>query len=95
MQMHKDIVYDYPPLVNKLGRSGLCEVQGMYIPQKLITVQGHPEFDEEIMAQLLGGRLKQGVFGKDVYEDGMARVSDKQDGLDIMAAVLRFMLDGR
>ena len=93
--MHKDIVYDYPPLVAKLGRSRLCEVQGMYIPRKLITVQGHPEFDEEIMAQILEGRLKQGLFDKDVFEDGMARASKKQDGLDIMAAILRFMLDGR
>ena len=93
--MHKDIVYDYPPLVEKLGRSDLCEVQGMYIPQRLISVQGHPEFIEEIMTELLEGRFEKGVFGKDVYDGGMKRAGHSQDGLIVAAVFLRFMLEGR
>lgn len=95
MQMHGDIVYDYPPLVEPLGRSHLCEVQGMYIPQRLISVQGHPEFTEEIMGEILAGRYKTGLFDKHVYEDGMSRAGKKQDGVEIAAAFLRFMLEGR
>jgi hypothetical protein len=95
MQMHRDILYDYPPLVEKLGTTSLCEVQGMYSPRKLITVQGHPEFNEEIMKEILEGRKAQGLFEKKIFDDGWARASESQDGVDIAAAFLRFMLDGR
>ena len=93
--MHKDIVYDYPPLVEKLGRSPLCEVQGMYVPQRLISVQGHPEFQQEIMEEIMRGRMKQGIFDKHVFEDGLARVGRRQDGVETAGAFLRFMLEGR
>ena len=95
MQMHKDIVYDYPPHVEKLGRSPLCEVQGMYVPQRLISVQGHPEFVQEIMEEILKGRVEQGLFDKHVFADGMSRAGKQQDGLDVAAAFLRFMFEGR
>ena len=93
MQMHQDIIYDYPPLVEKLGQSPLCEVQGMYVPQKLISIQGHPEFVQDIMEEILEAR--RGRFDKGVYEDGMSRVSKQQDGIVVAAAFLRFMLEGR
>ena len=95
MQMHKDIVYEYPPNVEPLGRSDLCEVQGMYLPERLISVQGHPEFVQEIMEEILEGRRKQGLFGDGVFEGGMARAGKGQDGVEVAAAFLRFMLEGR
>ena len=91
--MHKDIVYDYPPLVEKLGSSPICTVQGMHIPRKLITVQGHPEFNEEIMTEILKGRHATGLFDDTLYQDALARASEPQDGLHIAAAFLRFMKD--
>ena len=93
--MHKDIVYDYPPLVEKLGSSPLCDVQGMYIPRRLITVQGHPEFDEEIMIEILKGRRDQGILDESLFHNAISRAGDPHDGLDVAAAFLRFMKDGR
>ncbi|QIW98944.1 hypothetical protein AMS68_004462 [Peltaster fructicola] len=52
-QMHRDIVYTLPPSVESLGRSPVCEVQGMYARKRLITVQGHPEFTAEIVDELI------------------------------------------
>lgn len=95
MQMHKDIVYDYPPLVEKLGSSSLCEVQGMHIPRRLITVQGHPEFDKEIMVEILKGRRDQGILDENLFQDAISRAGHSQDGLDVAATFLRFMKDGR
>ena len=37
--MHKDIVFEYPEGVEKLGGSPRCLVQGMYKKGKLISVQ--------------------------------------------------------
>ena len=95
MQMHKDIVYDYPPHVEKLGRTPLCEVQGMYVPRKLISVQGHPEFTQEIVEEILEWRAERGLLDRKVFADGMSRAGEQHDGLDVFAAFLRFMLEGR
>ena len=91
-QMHKDLVYYYPEGVEDLGSSGSCKVQGMYVPRKLVTVQGHPEFTKEIVADLLENRHKQKIFGNEIYEDGMARVGNPQDGVLVAQAFLRFVM---
>ena len=88
-------MYDYPPLVEKLGSSPTCSVQGMHIPRKLITVQGHPEFNEEIMTEILKARHAAGLFDDTLYQDAIARAKAPQDGLHIAAAFLRFMMEGQ
>ena len=91
--MHKDIVYHYPNDVLKLGSSPTCEVQGMYIPQRVITIQGHPEFNQEIVTELLEVRHQQHIFNDDTFEDAMSRVGKPQDGVTVSKAFLRFVLE--
>ena len=91
--MHKDIVYHYPPGVEQLGSSSSCQVQGMYIPRKMITVQGHPEFTEDIVRELLVARHEQGIFDDEVFEDAIRSVGDEQDGVLVAAAFLRFLME--
>lgn len=91
-QMHKDNVYHYPEGVQELGSSGPCKVQGMYIPGVLITVQGHPEFTEEIVTELLETRYEQGIFDEKMYKDGMARVGHSHDGVAVAQAFLKFVM---
>lgn len=89
--MHKDLVYHYPTGVEELGSSDSCKVQGMYISGRVITVQGHPEFTEEIERELLENRHQLGIFGQDMYEEAMARVGKEQDGVVVGQAFLRFL----
>lgn len=91
--MHRDIVFDCPPNVEQLGSSPRCKVQGMYAKKRLLTVQGHPEFSNEIVAELLEMRHKQGIFNDKVYEDGIARVGKDHDGVAVAMAFLRFLLE--
>ncbi|KAL8822661.1 MAG: hypothetical protein Q9191_006606 [Dirinaria sp. TL-2023a] len=77
--------------VTPLGTSPVCEVQGMYLPRKLITLQGHPEFNEEIMLELLKAGDAIGFTDKTLYSDAMNRVYDKHDGTLIAAAMLEFV----
>lgn len=93
-QMHKDLVYYYPEGVEELGSSDKCKVQGMYIPKKLITVQGHPEFSEEIVKELIITRHEQGIFDEKMYEDAMARVGRHHDGVLVAQGFLKFLLEG-
>ncbi|KAL6719203.1 hypothetical protein ACLMJK_003440 [Lecanora helva] len=93
-QMHKDLVYHYPSSpssLEPLGSSDACKVQGMYIPERALSVQGHPEFTEEIVRELLGYRRAQGIFDDRIYEEAMSRVGDNQDGVMVGQAFLRFL----
>ncbi|KAM0691592.1 hypothetical protein Q7P36_007791 [Cladosporium allicinum] len=92
-QMHQDAVFTYPPSVEHLGHSPSCHVQGMYERKRLITTQGHPEFDEDIVAELLENRHDRGVFDDRTYEDAMRRVKKHHDGVRVAGAFLRFMVE--
>jgi GMP synthase-like glutamine amidotransferase len=91
--MHRDIVFYYPPGVDSLGSSAVCKVQGMYVPKRVITVQGHPEFSEEIMTEILESRHRMGVFDDETFAAALERVVKPHDGLVVSKAFLRFLLD--
>lgn len=93
-QMHRDIVYYQPPDTIPLGSSPRCEVQGMYAPRRFITVQGHPEFNEEIVTEVLELRHNNGTFSDEVYEEAMTRVGYEHDGLKVGKAFLKFLVEG-
>lgn len=92
-QMHRDVVYAYPEDVEELGSSPVCKVQGMYTPRRLITVQGHPEFNEDIMTEIVETRHKMGIFSDEAYKENMGKLSKKHDGLVVSRAFLRFLVD--
>lgn len=90
-QMHRDEVHAYPPGVVPLAHTPACPTQAMYLPGRMISVQGHPEFTESIVREILQLRHDSGIFSDAVYEDAMARVADKHDGVAIAQAFLRFL----
>lgn len=98
-QMHRDIVATLPPTpakqppVQVLASTPKCAIHGMYVPKKLITIQGHPEFNGDVMRKVMDFRREQGIFGDEIYADALARADRKQDGLLIAQAFLRFMLE--
>lgn len=92
-QMHRDIVYEYPDGVEELGWAPKCSVQGMYAKGRLISVQGHPEFTQPIVSEIVEARHGQGIFDKAQFEDAMARVGNQHDGVAVGAAFLRFLLE--
>lgn len=91
--MHRDAVFEYPTGVEHLAYTAGCKVQGMYIAKRLITVQAHPEFNEEIVRELLEARHDLGIFDDDTFADAMSRVDKSQDGVVAAQAFLRFLLD--
>ena len=64
-------------------------MQAIYIPKRVLTVQGHPEFTEEIMKELLVMAHASGLFDKELFEDSMRRVDKYQDGVMVLQAFLR------
>lgn len=91
--MHRDIVFDLPPEVEQLAYTEKCAQQGMYVAKRLISVQGHPEFNEEIMNEILELRHEAGIFDDATFKDGMERANKYQDGVVVAQAFLRFLLE--
>jgi GMP synthase-like glutamine amidotransferase len=91
--MHRDIVSGPQPGIDGLASTDLCENQGMYEKGRLITVQGHPEFTSEIMEEILNTRVKLGILTPEVFNDGMNRLEDHDDGVIVGQAFLRFLLE--
>ncbi|KAH8596106.1 class I glutamine amidotransferase-like protein [Bisporella sp. PMI_857] len=92
-QMHRDIVYEYPEGTEELAYTDKCAVQGFYIQNRVFTVQGHPEFNEEIMKEILNVRRKAGIFDQEMFEDALARSEKHQDGVVVAKAFLKFLLE--
>ncbi|KAG6040787.1 hypothetical protein E4U41_007056 [Claviceps citrina] len=93
-QMHRDIVHSFPSDAVPLGSNAFCPVQAMYKPGEYLTVQGHPEFTEDIISEILVNRHKAGIFSDEVYEGAMARVSVPHDGVAVGRAILKFIREG-
>ncbi|RFU29486.1 hypothetical protein B7463_g6851, partial [Scytalidium lignicola] len=92
-QMHRDAVYRYPEGVEELAYTEKCPVQSMYIAKRLITVQGHPEFNEQIVRELLKARHESGIFDDAAFEESIGRVDKPQDGVVVAQAFLKFLLE--
>ncbi|RAL65779.1 hypothetical protein DID88_005444 [Monilinia fructigena] len=90
-QMHKDIVYEYPKEVEQLAYTDRCTTQGMYIKGRLITMQGHPEFTEEILREILEARHASGVFDDETFKEAIGRVNKDHDGVKVAHAFLKFI----
>ncbi|KAI1211114.1 class I glutamine amidotransferase-like protein [Annulohypoxylon truncatum] len=90
-QMHRDIVFSLPPGAVQLARTDVCPVQAIYIPKRVITVQGHPEFTADMVREILEMRRYGGILSENVFEDGMRRVNNKHDGVAVARAFLRFL----
>jgi len=91
--MHRDQVFGLPAGAQLLAETDICANQGFLIPNKVITVQGHPEFTSGIMRELLEARKEQGLFTPELFESGMKRNVDEQDGLLVARGFIKFLQD--
>ncbi|PHH74387.1 hypothetical protein CDD82_4961 [Ophiocordyceps australis] len=85
---------NFPADAVPLASNSFCSVQAMYQPARYITVQGHPEFTNEIVSEILFNRHTVGIFTDQVYEDGIRRAANPHDGVAVGRAFLRFMQQG-
>ncbi|KAK4169680.1 putative glutamine amidotransferase [Cladorrhinum sp. PSN259] len=95
-QMHRDQVYSVPAGATLLASTPKCPNHGFLVPGRVITIQGHPEFTQEIMREILELRHGSGLFPDDLFASGMARNDssgdDDQDGVLVTRAFIEFLL---
>ncbi|OAG45396.1 hypothetical protein AYO21_00030 [Fonsecaea monophora] len=77
----------------EVGATALCGMQGMYVPNRVLTLQAHPEFDREV-----NGACIREIVGSDwpVEETReYLRLTDKDDDAALMEeVVMEFLLQG-
>ncbi|EAQ87719.1 hypothetical protein CHGG_04338 [Chaetomium globosum CBS 148.51] len=91
LQMHRDQVFGVPPGAEVLASTDKCPNHGFLIPGRAITVQGHPEFTEDIMGEILELRHESGLFVDDLYRSGKERNGDHHDGIFMAQVFLKFL----
>lgn len=85
------MVVEYPRDTIPLAQSQHCPTQVMYIPGRVMTTQGHPEFPRFMMLELLRAHHQAGVIPDDLFVDAIKRADGQHDGILIAHAFLRFL----
>ncbi|KAJ6005764.1 hypothetical protein N7451_003708 [Penicillium sp. IBT 35674x] len=92
-ESHQDAVLSCPPGVTVLGSSPHCEVQVLYAPRRLLTVQGHPEYNKDALVEIISHHARKGTFSENQTQEALSRAGKQHDGVAIGAAFLRFLLE--
>lgn len=95
MQMHRDIVFDLPPKLPGIvvtASNEVCEIQGLYKRGSIWSVQGHPEFTDDIEEVIINTRHQGGLFSDELTKSGLSRLKDKNDGPALARSIVKFIL---
>ncbi len=65
-EFHRDQVLKLPPNGQLLASSPLCPVEIFGIDDRVLGIQGHPEFSHEYCRKLIISRGKDGTLGKEL-----------------------------
>ncbi|KAK9452146.1 class I glutamine amidotransferase-like protein [Limtongia smithiae] len=90
-EMHRDHVSRAPVGVEVFASSETSPVQGMYVPDKLLTFQGHPEFDEAIVSTMVAEMRRRGAVNNEDAVDALARAAEANHSDMVGRAVVRFL----
>lgn len=63
------------------------------MPNRLISIQAHPEFNDDIMKKVLGARHDNGIFSDELYADGTSRAAKEHDGELLARRFIQFIVD--
>lgn len=80
--------------VHVWGRSKDCEIQGLYIPKRIFTSQGHLGYDEAMVRKNIEFRQEKGLVETEHAEDAKEKAEMEHDGEVVTAAILKFFVGG-
>jgi hypothetical protein len=68
-----------------------CGTQAMYLPKRMISVQGHPEYTDEMAREILGWFDENHVLPQEIIADGFRRLGGRDDGVEVAKSFLHFL----
>ena len=90
--MHSDMVVDLPEGAVNIGSTDFCALQGFYIPAKLWSIQGHPEFDALTMKKVIEVMSSHGELTAEETRDALDRNLDSTDSSIVLDSIAEFLL---
>ena len=89
--MHRDHVPTLPPSCVLLGSTPVSPIQGYVVPYDassplkpanihMLAVQGHPEFDADIVNAVIAVREEKQMMSPETVKDGRDRAGRRHDG---------------
>lgn len=95
--MHGDQVVKLPETAEIIASSEFCEFAGLYYPEGVLTYQGHPEFDNQFIRDLIEYKwgLGQDWVSQQVKDEAIDSAEDKaaSSRLPIAKFMLNFMTE--
>ncbi|KAL7342194.1 class I glutamine amidotransferase-like protein [Rhodotorula toruloides] len=99
-QMHRDHVPSLPPSFELLGSTPACAIHGMvrladasapfsHTNISAVTLQGHPEFDSEMVNTIIDAREAGGVISREVADESRECAGERDDGVWVGRVLLR------
>lgn len=89
---HQDQVTALPPGAERLGGNAACPIALYRIGERVLCVQGHPEFSPEYARDLYAKRRE--VFGERLYADALASLAVPSDRVAFAHAMLAVIRGG-
>ncbi|ODQ64689.1 class I glutamine amidotransferase-like protein [Nadsonia fulvescens var. elongata DSM 6958] len=90
-QMHQDIIKELPEDgdYQLLASSDACAIQGLYKPDEVLTLQGHPEYNESILREFVKARGS--LWSEELTKDAESRLKSRNDSALIAKSIVRFL----
>ena len=88
---HRDHVISLPPGAQLLSRSPKTPVEAYAIDSQVLCIQGHPEFNNDIVRKIVETRMEAGSLPKDIGERALESLSGLPDHDPLYEALLEFL----
>jgi len=75
VEMHQDHVFQLPKQAVVHGETSRTAIQIMTLNERVLGIQGHPEFTADIVQDLLASRYQAGLIGEELFRDGQNSLS--------------------
>lgn len=87
---HQDQVVALPDCAQLIASSDFCPVAAFSIQDKVLSFQGHPEFDKDYAASLY--ELRQSIFDDTLFTNAMTTLHSEHDGVLVAHWMIQFIL---
>jgi GMP synthase-like glutamine amidotransferase len=94
LESHQDEVVRLPPGARHLARSDFTEHEMMFVEPSVLSMQGHPEFDSEVVRAIIEDRRKRGIISSNYAQDALRTLSVPPDRAALQRLLRGFLRTG-
>lgn len=90
--MHQDHVVSAGSNLEVLAFTKNSSIQALYLPDKILTIQAHPEMSSDVIREVVDYRQKSGVFDQALADECRKHLNKADDSLWFAESIMSFML---